>query len=114
MRAAGLTPAVGAPPPQYPQLLLAAYELGHIDGGIARDFEPADTVDAVRPSRCRGRTPEQFARLLWGDGPGNPPSGLVANAPLWYCLGFAEGGRAHSSSARSRAARAAPSVSTDR
>jgi hypothetical protein len=103
-----------APPPVYRQLLDAAYELGRSDGGIARDFEPADTVDVLPPPRCRGRTPEQFARQLWGSGPGDPPSGLLVNAPVWYGLGFTAGRHGHSSSASSLAVRAAPSVSTGR
>ena len=45
---------------------------------------------AVEPGlRCLGRTPEEFVRLLW-TGPGEPPSGLELNAPLWYATGFAE------------------------
>jgi hypothetical protein len=74
----------------YTGLLDAAYALGLSDGCFAAAFEPADSFDAL-PSVCRGRDPEQFARLLWAGRPGAPPSGLEVNAPLWYARGFADG-----------------------
>jgi hypothetical protein len=73
----------------YAELLEEAWELGRADGRFAARFEPAGTV--VLGERCLGRTPEEFARLLWEQRPGNAPSGLEANAPLWYAAGFAEG-----------------------
>ena len=72
----------------YHELLEEAQELGRADGAFAAAFEPPGSV-ASRPERCLGRTPAEFARLLW-DGPGEPPSGLEVNAPLWYAAGFAE------------------------
>jgi hypothetical protein len=74
--------------PTYRQLLAEAQELGRLDGRFAAAFEPAgsDTGD-----RCLGRSPADFARLLWGAQPGEPPTGLELNAPLWYTGGFAEG-----------------------
>ena len=71
------------------ELLEEALELGRADGAFAAAFEPPGPVDP-RSERCLGRTPAEFARLLW-DGPGDPPSGLELNAPLWYFTGFAEG-----------------------
>lgn len=71
----------------YGALLHEAHELGLADGRFAVDFEPAGGQVESR-GRCLGRTPEQFARLLWEDRPGEPPAGLVANAPLWYATGF--------------------------
>ena len=76
--------------PTYQQLLEEAQELGRMDGGFAAGFEPSDTVLGFN-GRCLGRTPAEFARLLWQDLPGEPPSGLELNAPLWYASGFAEG-----------------------
>jgi hypothetical protein len=88
--------------PAYQQLLEEALDLGRADGRSAAGFEPAGSVDRDT-RRCLGRTPEEFARLLWEDRPGTPPSGLEVNAPLWYAIGFTEGlaaGRAeHRSSA---------------
>ncbi len=75
--------------PTYGQLLQEALELGRADGTFAAAFEPPGA--SVRDSgRCLGRTPAEFARLLWHR-PGTPPIGLVVNAPLWYATGFAEG-----------------------
>jgi hypothetical protein len=75
--------------PTYQQLLDEAQELGRLDGRFAAAFEhPGAGVSA---GRCLGRTPEQFARLLWEGRAGNPPSGLELNAPAWYAAGFAEG-----------------------
>jgi hypothetical protein len=76
--------------PTYRQLLEEAHELGRADGRFAAAFEPAGGVVEGSP-RCLGRTPAEFARLLWEDRPGSPPSGLEQNAPLWYATGFAEG-----------------------
>ena len=72
----------------YLQLLEEARELGRLDGRFAAAFEPAG---AVAGDRCLGRTPAAFARLLWEDRPGLPPSGLEVNAPLWYATGYGEG-----------------------
>ncbi|TFV68190.1 UNVERIFIED_ORG: hypothetical protein E4P37_00440 [Bacillus sp. AZ43] len=76
--------------PTYEQLLDEAWELGRADGRFAAAFEPAGQAPA-RTDRCLGRVPEAFARLLWDDASGSPPSGLELNAPLWYASGFAEG-----------------------
>ena len=73
----------------YAELLEEAWELGRADGRFAAAFEPAGT-GPVTGERCLGRTPAEFARLLW-EGPGNPPSGLEGTAPLWYASGFADG-----------------------
>jgi hypothetical protein len=75
--------------PTYRQLLEEALELGRADGRFAAAFETSGS-EAEAGRRCLGRTPEEFARLLW-NGPGEPPSGLELNAPLWYATGFAEG-----------------------
>jgi hypothetical protein len=75
--------------PMYRQLLEEALELGRADGRFAAAFETSGG-EAEAGRRCLGRTPEEFARLLW-NGPGEPPSGLELNAPLWYATGFAEG-----------------------
>jgi hypothetical protein len=75
--------------PTYRQLLEEALELGRADGRFAAAFETSGS-EAEAGRRCLGRTPEEFARLLW-NGPGEPPSGLELNAPLWYTIGFAEG-----------------------
>jgi hypothetical protein len=71
----------------YRQLLTEALEIGRCDGRFAAAFESSAT--AAAGDRCLGRTPEEFARLLWGAG--DPPAGLEQNAPLWYATGFAEG-----------------------
>ena len=76
--------------PTYQELLCEARELGRADGRFAAAFEPAGHATG-RTDRCLGRTPEAFARLLWEDAPGRPPSGLELNAPQWYATGFAEG-----------------------
>jgi hypothetical protein len=78
---------IGAP--TYEDLLETAHELGRDDGRFAAAFEAPGPVDAAAAC-CLGRTPAEFARLLWGR-PGSPPAGLEANAPLWYATGFAEG-----------------------
>jgi hypothetical protein len=75
--------------PTYRQLLEEARELGRLDGRLAAAFEPPGAEVTV--DRCLGRTPEEFARLLWERAAGAPPSGLEVNAPLWYATGFAEG-----------------------
>ena len=84
--------STGRPPGSWPylHLLEVAHALGHADGGLAASIEPAGPV-GPQPTSCRGRDPEEFARLLWADRPGAPPSGLRLNAPLWYADGFAEG-----------------------
>ena len=76
--------------PTYRQLLEEAQELGRADGRFAAAFERPGTSAGSGP-RCLGRTPAEFARLLWADQPGSPPSGLELNAPRWYVAGFAEG-----------------------
>ncbi len=76
--------------PPYWALLETAHAFGRRDGRAAARFEPHGLVDPPS-TRCRGRDPAAFARLLWGDRPGDPPSGLEANAPLWYARGFAQG-----------------------
>jgi hypothetical protein len=84
--------STGQPPGSWPYLSLleAAHALGHADGGLAAWVEPSGSV-GPQSATCRGREPEEFARLVWGDRPGAPPSGLRVNAPLWYAHGFAEG-----------------------
>jgi hypothetical protein len=77
-------------PPTYGQMLEEARELGRADGRFAAAFE-SPGKHSGRPDRCLGRTPAEFARLLWEGRPGNPPIGLEVNAPLWYATGFAEG-----------------------
>jgi hypothetical protein len=76
--------------PTYVELLEEARELGRIDGRFAAAFEPSGTT-VGRLERCLGRTPADFARLLWEGRPGTPPAGLEVNAPSWYATGFAEG-----------------------
>ena len=80
----------GQRPRSYLDLLEVASSLGRADGCLAARFEPAGPVGPPS-ARCRGRDPTEFARLLWAGGPGDPPSGLEVNAPLWYAAGFAEG-----------------------
>jgi hypothetical protein len=76
--------------PAYQLLLEEARELGRLDGRFAAAFEPVRSTDE-RSGLCLGRTPREFARLLWEDRPENPPVGLEVNAPHWYVLGFTEG-----------------------
>jgi hypothetical protein len=76
--------------PTYGQLLQEARELGRADGMFAAAFE-APGASTGRSERCLGRTPAEFARLLWQGRPGRPPIGLEVNAPLWYATGFREG-----------------------
>jgi hypothetical protein len=71
----------------YRQLLTEVLEIGRDDGRLAAAFESSA---AGLSDRCLGRTPAEFARLLWGDRPGLP-AGLEVNAPLWYAAGYAEG-----------------------
>jgi hypothetical protein len=78
-------------PSSYRDLLEAARSLGRADGLFAARFEDTD-ADADCPV-CQGRSPEDFARFLWGEQPGTPPSGLEVNAPLWYAQGLAEARR---------------------
>jgi hypothetical protein len=80
----------GRSAPTYPLLLEEARELGRLDGRFAAAFEPVGSTDE-RSGLCLGRPPRDFARLLWGQQPGNPPVGLEVNAPHWYVLGFTEG-----------------------
>jgi hypothetical protein len=79
----------GISTPTYRQLLEIALELGRADGWFAAAFEAPGSGNGHAP-RCLGRSPEEFARLLWGRAD-EPPSGLEVNAPLWYATGFAEG-----------------------
>jgi hypothetical protein len=79
--------------PTYRQLLEQAEELGRADGLLAAAFEPPGGW-AAEEQCCLGRSPADFARLLWADRPGTPPSGLELNAPHWYAAGFADGLRA--------------------
>ena len=72
----------------YQELLDEALELGRLDGRFAAEFEPAAGGGS---DRCLGRGPAEFARLLWEGQPGQPPTGLELNAPLWYAIGFREG-----------------------
>src|SRR3954454_22894616 len=59
--------------PTYLQLLEEAQELGRMDGRFAAAFEaPGRAVSDG--TRCLGRTPEEFAVLLWEGLPGTPPS----------------------------------------
>ncbi len=83
--------STGRPPESSPHLHLleVARSLGHVDGGLAARIDPAGSM-GPQPTCCRGREPEEFARHLWADRPGAPPSGPVLNAPLWYAAGFAE------------------------
>ena len=75
--------------PTYRELLEMALELGRADGQFAASFESEGTAEGPAP-RCLGRTPEEFAGLLWGRA-GTPPAGLEVNAPLWYATGYSEG-----------------------
>ncbi|TFV81105.1 hypothetical protein E4P40_17160 [Blastococcus sp. CT_GayMR20] len=79
----------GISTPTYRQLLGIAHELGRADGRFAAAFEAPGTGDGPA-ARCLGRSPGEFARLLWGRAD-EPPAGLAVNAPLWYATGFAEG-----------------------
>ena len=76
--------------PTYRQLLEEALEIGRLDGRFAADFEPTCTAADVS-GRCLGRTPAEFAGLLWDHRPGSPPAGLEVNAPSWYAVGFRDG-----------------------
>jgi hypothetical protein len=76
--------------PTYRQLLEEALEIGRLDGRFAADFEPTCTA-ADGSGRCLGRTPAEFAGLLWEHRPGSPPAGLEVNAPSWYAVGFRDG-----------------------
>ena len=75
--------------PSYPDLLEAARAFGSADGWSAAGSGSAAPPGTDRPWGG-GRDPEDLARLLWGHRPGDPPSGLELNAPLWYDSGFAE------------------------
>lgn len=92
-------------PPAYQQLLDEALELGRLDGRLAAAFEPPGDPHE-RSGRCLGRTPYEFAVLLWEHRPGHPPAGLESNAPHWYALGFAEGLTARRAELRGAADRA--------
>ena len=72
----------------YLQLLDEALELGRLDGRFAAKFAP---VAGGCSDHCLGRSPAEFARLLWEGRQGQPPTGLEVNAPLWYATGFREG-----------------------
>src|SRR4051812_11485847 len=74
----------------YRDLLEEARELGRLDGRFAAAFKtPGANLGDSR--RCLGRTPAEFAALLWEDRPGAQPAGLELNAPAWYADGYAEG-----------------------
>jgi len=73
--------------PTYQQLLTEALEIGRVDGRFAAAFETSSEVGA----RCLGRSPADFARLLWGGDRGPVPTGLEVNGQLWYATGYAEG-----------------------
>ena len=73
--------------PSYRQLLTEALEIGRADGRFAAAFESSAVGLG---DRCLGRSPAEFARMLWGDRPGLP-AGLEQNAQLWYAAGYAEG-----------------------
>src|SRR4051812_23531197 len=60
---------------RYAQLLEEAWELGRADGRFAAAFETPGTAP-LTGERSLGRTPAEFARLLWEHRPGAPPSGL--------------------------------------
>ena len=102
---------IGQPPQPYLRLLEVSYSLGRADGGLGARIEPEGSV-APQSTRCQGREPEEFARLLWADRPGAPPSGLELNAPLWYAHGFAEGLVAERQRDRCREAAATWAVGT--
>jgi hypothetical protein len=72
--------------PTYRQLLEEAQELGRVDGGFAAFESPGTAV--ASGERCLGRTPAEFALLLWEDRTGDPPVGLELNGPLRYAGGF--------------------------
>jgi hypothetical protein len=76
--------------PAYRQLLEEAQELGRLDGRFAAAFEPTGSA-AEGSGRCLGRTPAEFAALLWEHRRGDPPAGLEINAPSWYAVGFEDG-----------------------
>ena len=76
--------------PTYAELLEEARELGRLDGALAAALEVPVTGPPTA-ERCLGRTPAEFARLLWEGRPGDPPTGLEVNAPLWYATGFVAG-----------------------
>jgi hypothetical protein len=101
------------PEPSYRALLETAHALGRADGCSAARFEPAGPVGPPSPY-CQGRDPEQFARHLWADRPGTPPSGLAVNAPLWYATGFAEALAAERERIARRADAAAEATGTPR
>ncbi|MFD2090729.1 hypothetical protein [Blastococcus deserti] len=88
----------GGSAPTYGQLLQEALELGRADGLFAAAFESPGATSG-RPDRCLGRTPAEFARMLWGPS-GTPPIGLEVNAPLWYATGYREGLRAGAATGR--------------
>ena len=77
--------------PGYRRLLEEAAELGRLDGRFAAAFE---LPGVPLGDSCLGRSPAEFARLLWDGRAGEPPAGLEQNAPHWYATGFAEGLRA--------------------
>jgi hypothetical protein len=83
----------------YQQLLEEARELGRLDGRFASALESPGAASGGS-DRCLGRGPAAFARLLWEDRPGTPPSGLEVNAQLWYAAGYREGLAAGSAPAR--------------
>ena len=75
--------------PPYRDLLEAARLLGYSDGCWAVRGELPDPPGGA-PPWCGGRSPEEFAQLLWGCRRGAPPSGLELNAPFWYADGYTQ------------------------
>jgi hypothetical protein len=75
--------------PAYSAVLEDAYRLGVADGRLAALVDDAPP-DPTAPT-CRGRTPEEFAELLWADLPGEPPAGVEVNARTWYLAGLTDG-----------------------
>jgi hypothetical protein len=79
---------LGAPP--YRALLDVAYRIGEADGALACLLQLPEQPPAVQ--ECfHGRDASQFAQWLWHPRPEPPPSGLIANAGLWYLAGFRDG-----------------------
>jgi hypothetical protein len=77
------------PSPPLLRALEVARVLGRADGRLAVDVEPVGEP-APAGSWCHGLAPEDLARLVWDDGAGAAPAGVLLNAPLWYAQGFRE------------------------
>ena len=80
------------PVPPYRALLDYAYRTGEADGMLAGQCQLPERPPAVG-SCFHGRDADRFAEWLWRPRPGPPPSGLIANAGLWYLAGFRDGFR---------------------